>query len=108
MRGFKHFSSIGGHFFELKRKASWHKAYFIPQFQIMQVKTYHAKTNVEHRGTKQQKKHYFLCCKDPGGYFTTSILSHEICSIFKMHHIMSKLGFCFVFSFIFFLWPVLF
>lgn len=68
----------------------------------MQVKTYHAKTNVEHRGTKQRKKkHYFLCCKDPGGYFTTSTLSHEICSIFKMHHMMSKLGFCFVFSFLF-------
>lgn len=67
----------------------------------MQVKTYHAKTNVEHRGTKQRKKHYFLCCKDPGGYFTTSTLSREICSIFKMHHIMSRLGFCFVFSFLF-------
>lgn len=55
MRGFKHFLSIGGHFFELKMKASWYKAYFIPQFQTKQVKTYHAKTNVEHKGTKQQK-----------------------------------------------------
>lgn len=102
MRGFKYFFSIGGHFFELKRKTSWHKAYFYSTVSD------HASQNISRKnkcGTQRnkttKKKHYFLCCKDPGGYFTTSTLSHEICSIFKMHHMMSKLGFCFVFSFLF-------